>query len=385
MVAPFKLSQDDKFHIYYSIEVEHKSTYDLAKIYKNVNQSTISRAYIKFKKEFQEKPDFYNEYSKWQQKQIEPPFLYNIVKNPDGSYNFESPYEWIVQYLQRRYARAKNKEKTVTNLNSALSHSEIIWKKLGKRNPMSWNENDLNKILAETNEGSKFSVAVCMRTVSPPLMAIENLTQGLKGEARQIPMLLLKDFPDLFRNIIAEARKISENEREADEIDLILIIKSQTGIRTGNRRFEQGLWGTKIAEGLSKLEVYGNDFTWVVSEKKEEVWQIGFKTKKLVEKITNFINKYRLQKGDYLISISEDRANKLLHKACDNLNLSRLNLHDCRKIYVSFLVRSKIHLESAIRLNVGWKDLNTANKHYLMFQPLWEELEEQKKRFEGLF
>jgi hypothetical protein len=48
-------------------------------------------------------------------------------------------------------------------------------------------------------------------------------------------------------------------------------------------------------------------------------------------------------------------------------------------------VRAHIPLETAIGLNVGWKDMNTAFKHYLQFKPLWEEMEAQKRKFGGLF
>lgn len=389
MVAPNKLNQDQTFQVYYFLrdapKQESKSTYKLADMFK-VNQATVSRAFTKIEKQFKEKPQLYDEYLKWREKLREPPYLFKITKDAvTGAYEFDSPYSWIVDYMKRRFARAKNKEKTIRTIKSHLWNAEAIWKKLGKKNPANWTEDDLNTILAQTPEGSKFSVAINMRMVSPKLKQIDDLTTGLKAEPRVIGIMLLPKFPELFKQIVETCKQIAKDEREKDEIELIIIVKSQTGIRTGERKFEMGLWGTRIAEGKSSLEVVGEDFAWQVYEKRDEIWNINWKTKKLTQTIVDFVRKYQLKKGDWLVSIHEDRANDILHEACDKLNVTRLNLHDCRKIWVSFLVRSGVSLEKAIRLNVGWKDIGTANKHYLVFEALWSSLEEQKQNFERMF
>jgi len=388
LVAPRKLSQEEVFEVYYYTREapvsERKHNRELGRQF-HVNQTTISRAYTKISDEFGTNPQLYDEYLKWKLTKQEAPYLFNIKKNPDGSYTFESPYPWIVDYMKRRFSRAKNKQKVIESMKQHLWNAEAIWKKLGKKNPANWKENDLYTILAQTSEGSKYSAAIDMRMVSPALKSIDDLTTGLKSEPRTLGIMLLPNFPDLFRQIVETCKQIAKTERERDEINLILTVKSQTGMRTGKRRFEQALWGTKIAEGRSSLEVVGDDFAWQVYEKKEEIWNISWKTRKLTETVVDFVRKYQLKKGDWLVSMHEDRANDILHEACDQLNVSRLNLHDCRKIYVSFLVRSGIPLEKAIRLNVGWKDIGTANKHYLVFEALWSGLEEQKQKFERMF
>jgi hypothetical protein len=52
---------------------------------------------------------------------------------------------------------------------------------------------------------------------------------------------------------------------------------------------------------------------------------------------------------------------------------------------VSFLVRAGIPLERAIRLNVGWKDIKTANTHYLVFSAIWEDVQEKLNKFSSFF
>ena len=47
-----------------------------------------------------------------------------------------------------------------------------------------------------------------------------------------------------------------------------------------------------------------------------------------------------------------------------------LKLHDIRKVALTWLWIMGISLEVATTLNVGWKDLNTARKHYLHLRGL---------------
>ncbi len=375
---------EEKYEIYFAISEQGKSTYDLQKEIQ-VDQSTISRHFLKLKKLFAESKEEYDKYLAWRESKKEPKYLLHIEERPDGTVLFHSPYSHIVDYCKRGYSRSKDKPKFVANLRERFNMASEVWNMLGRRDPSTWTEQDLNNILAQTSEGSQYNRSVIMRMVSPKLKQIDGLCAGLKPPPRRVPVLTLPQFPELFRKIIETAKSLARDERERDEIELILIVKSQTGMRTGKRRFEQGLWGTKIAEGKSHIEVVGDDFTWTVYEKWSEIWDINFKTDLLKSTVVNFIRKYQLKKGDWLISMSDERANDLLHQACEVNNISPLNLHDMRKIYVSFLVRAKIRLEQAVRLNVGWKTIGTAYDHYLHFQTLWEELEEQKRRFEELF
>jgi len=387
MVAPKKLSDDQAFQIYYSqFEApEKKSTYELAKEFPNVNQSTIQRTAERLNKQFQADATTFTAYQDWKKQIVEAPYLFKIEARPDGSSAFTSPYPWVTDYMEGRYGRSRNPAQTVGNIRATMNRAQAIWLKLGKRNPNSWTRQDLNNILMQTTPGSKFSTSLAMRAVSPPLMSVHGMTTGLKGEPRKVAILMLPDFPQMFKQIVAIAKEKADDERTRDEIELILLTKAQTGIRTGVRRWESEIWGTRIAAGRSPIQFIGNDFTWHVYAKRGEEWDIGFKTDQLRTMLAGFVRKYDLKTGDWLLSIGDTKANRLLREACQQLNLTPLHLHDCRKIYVSFLVRAHIPLETAIGLNVGWKDMNTAFKHYLQFKPLWEEMEAQKRKFGGLF
>ncbi|MEM3423560.1 MAG: hypothetical protein QXE51_03250 [Nitrososphaeria archaeon] len=384
---PTKLELTQLYEIYYYYKdaplSEQLSTTQLAKKY-GVNQATISRQIAKILKIFKEIPSEYEAYIKWKDTLREPKYLFRVIETPQGI-KFDSPYQWIVSYAERGFARARNKPKYVHNLKNRMSLAERVWTILGKTNPMTWTEQHVNKVLAEVKEGSRYNVVVAMRMISPPLKAIQGLTLSLKPPPKSVPIISSPNFPQLWRQLIAEARRNASDEREADEIELIIVVKSMTGIRTGSRQFEQGLWGTKIAEGRSKLEIVGDDFVWTVYEKKDEIWDINFKTEQLKAVVVNFVKKYGLKKGDWLISISPQRAGFLIKQACEKLNITALTMHDLRRVYVSFLVRAGIPLERAIKLNVGWTDIGTANKHYLQFSSLWEDIEDRRRKFENLF
>ena len=81
------------------------------------------------------------------------------------------------------------------------------------------------------------------------------------------------------------------------------------------------------------------------------------------------IRKYDLKSGDFLIQdLIDDLANAVLKKACRELGITPLNLHDLRKAYLTGLRLCGIPLEAAIDLMVGWKKIDTAKNHYLMLK-----------------
>lgn len=390
MPRPSTFTKEELFKIYWLVNEapEHirETTYSLAK--KDPlgrNQSTFSRAIQKAIQMLSD-PLIRSEYEKLKQTFEEPPYFYkiNIEKARQGILEIESPYPQVVSWAKRLYARSKYKLKAIRNIRARLSLGNKVWLMLKKKDPSRWDEKDHENVLASVSEGSKFNYSVTMRTFSPILKDIDNLTLGLKPPPRKIPIIATAEFPSFFQRIIQTCKQLAQNEREKDEIELILLTKATTGMRTGSRRFETGLWGTRIAEGLSPLQIINDDFTWEVLEKKDEKWTINFKPNPFKSCLLRFVKKYGLKKGDYLISISDERANALLKQACELLKVTPLTLHDLRKVYVSYLVRSGFPLEKAIKINVGWTDIGTAYKHYLEFELLAEDIEPKKRKFESL-
>lgn len=307
----------------------------------------------------------------------------------------DSPYLEVRNKAERILAR---KGFYADSLMQQLRTAEKFWQFTGKKSPEDWTEQDLNRYLTEQRSGSKFNIVVAVRQFSKPLREIDNLTKGLKPEARKPAVLALPDFPQIYQKIIRKAEEIAE-PHEKEEIKFILSVKPRIGIRTGRQDRGKGLWGTKVggawkvvrgkAEKIgSYLQVVGNNFVWHVLEKGDEEWSINFYNEETKRLILNFAKKRKA--GEFLIKMTQARANGLFQEACEalsseGLQIDKLRLHDLRKVYISFLVRARIPLEKAITYNVGWKDIGTAFKHYLMFTELSEKQQKQKERFSELF
>jgi len=378
----------EAYYYYYDAPIDKRLSQEqiIKKLQLTIDQANLSRNLKKLKDTFAINEVLYNQYKEYISQITEARYLLKVIEDPTtGGVSFQSPYPWIIDYCVRGYNRAKNKIKYLYNLQNRMKTAERVWEMLNRTNPMSWTEKEVNVILGKVPEGSRYSYVVAMRMISPPIKAIPGLTMGLKTDPRQIAILQSPEFPQIFQKIIKSAIDIAESEREKDEINFILNVKSMTGIRTGKRKFEQGLWGSRIAEGRSYLQVLERDFIWHVLEKKDEEWDINFKPPKLVDIVVNYVRKWDLKKGDWVLSMTPQRAGAILKKACEQNNIIPLELHDLRKVYVSFLVRAGIPLERAIRLNVGWKDIGTANRHYLMFSAIWEDVGEKLNKFSSFF
>lgn len=327
--------------------------------------------------EFKNNPDLYKKYQSYVQGLLGPKYFYRLIKKPDGSEDIESTYPSVIDF----YKRAKAHNLSRTYIHNVLNTCQKFWESIGRRNPLDWTEQDLNEYLTKTNKGSKFTVATHLARVAPKIKDIEGRTKNLKTGARIPPVLRLKNFPDVWRRIKKRAIDLALPS-ERDEIDLILSTKIATGIRTGDRTAERELWGTKIGEGKSYIVTEGDEVAWHTYAKWHEDWDINYWVTGLKEKLRTYIKQRGKKIGDYLIDMGKPRALELLREACKAEGVSILTLHDLRKAYVSNLVRSGVRLEKAIKLNVGWKDIATAYKHYLIFEDISQDIEDALKRFD---
>ena len=266
------------------------------------------------------------------------------------------------------YAKAYN----LKEWRKRLRYAERVWEALGRKDPANWSIDEVMEFLQTVPNGSKYKFIIAIRTVAPHLTN-ELKTKGMKTPPRKLPILRMSNFPELWEKIIERAKELARDERERDEIELILRVKSLHGIRTGRRSDERELWGTRIAKGKSAL--YLNEKTgeiiWEVYAKQDERWTITVFSPLVKRLLFNFVKKYQLKPGDWLISMSDRRANELLGKASEEICGVRLRLHDCRKIFITFLKRAGVSIEDVVSptcscpFGVTWKDANTAYKHYL--------------------
>lgn len=329
----------------------------------------------------------------------------------DAEGKLDSPYDAVKNVASRIYGRGNFYPQWFQD---QLKIAEQFWLYTGKKKPDDWTEKEYHEYIGTIPQGSKYGHTLAIRQFGKQIKDIDDLTRGLKNPPRKPKILKLPDFPEIYQKIVKKAVEIAKPE-EREEIEFILQIKPRIGIRTGKSNdVGKGLWGTKVGvewktsrgKNGSFVQVVGNNFIWHVLEKKDEEWDINFYNEDTKRRIIEFVKKR--EAGEWLIKMDRYRAARLLKEAMLALGLAQykkdddgnivytkrnkepviigaLRLHDLRKVYVSFMVRARIRLEKAITLNVGWKDIGTAAKHYLEFQELGEEMQKSKDRFAALF
>lgn len=264
-----------------------------------------------------------------------------------------------------------------------LSMVRILWENCFKKPLESLTEEDIVKSILwiDANRfNSRFSWRIALRTLirygwgNPAWLERHLSTKGKKNAPRSIAIL---SKPAFFEKTLPEIRARAQtidwlDARQKDELELIFNVKAVTGLRTGHKGEERELWGTRISAGKTSLQFANGEFVaWPVHAKMNEQWQISYLPVSVIALLKSHTERYGLRQGDFLLqTITPTQANKALAEICEGLGIEKLRLHDFRKIYLTGLCLSGIPLEIAVDLNVGWKDLNTARKHYLQIKAL---------------
>lgn len=275
-----------------------------------------------------------------------------------------------------------------------------VWKAVWKKPLESLEEQDLIRALAwvkENQPGNQFHFIIAIRSLirfgygKPEWLTKHLTTKGKKNAPRTVGILTKPDFFDkIFPRILASVFELDISEREKDELWLILNLKCATGIRTGKlvdkgKAIERELWGTRINAGKTNLQYQGGSIRdWTVFAKKKEIWKINFLPDSIRLRLNQLIAKYQIKTGEPLIQATTiANGRKYLIQICKKLDIEKLRLHDLRKAYLTGLCVSGVPLETAVELNVGWKDINTARKFYVMIKAL--NAKDEYAKFTGRF
>ncbi len=276
----------------------------------------------------------------------------------------------------------KSRWNTEAGVTHTYNKVKEIWENCWKKPLESLVEADITNALAwikENNPNSQFEAMLAVRALirfglgKPEWLTKLLNTKGKKNEPRTIGILTRPDFfTSVLPRILSAIFELDELERIKDELWLIISVKVATGIRTGDRKAERELWGTRINAGKTNLEFRaGKVEGWTVFAKRREIWHISYLPEKVRLGLVRHISKYGIKSGEPLIqALTDHRALELLAQICKSLDIERLDLHAFRKAYLTGLCLSGIPLETAVELNVGWKDINTARKHYLQIKAL---------------
>ena len=176
---------------------------------------------------------------------------------------------------------------------------------------------------------------------------------------KKIPEVNSPTFPLKFIECLEEMEKMH------DEYGAGIRFKLCTQMRTGNRKAERAFFGLRVGtQGKSYVYMESPDVWQIhVLEKQGNEWAISWLPRKVREEIY-MISRMR-ENGDPLWKISMDKFRKAWGEVTKRIIGRKLDLHDLRKISLTWFYVCGLPLEVASRLNVGWKDLSTADRHYI--------------------
>jgi len=281
----------------------------------------------------------------------------------------------------RKYMFAKGiKEKTIYGRLLILRQ---LWNFLGKKRPNTINLEDVMDYVAKLREEKKylFSKYVAIRSwfkflaykgylpsnlLQQYLAELE--TKGLKGEPILV-YLTREEFERLENALIS----LFDDEYYKKLIRAMIWVKVTTGIRTGDPKEKRELCGLT----MDKMRIIGEQVIFDgILAKKNEIWNDVRPSPQACRYLLEYLsykNEVGLGKCEYVFCnsngspVTGSQLARWFREARKIAGITKpCTPHTLRKTYLSWLVSSGVPLEIAIDLNVGWKDIATAKKYYLV-------------------
>ena len=106
-----------------------------------------------------------------------------------------------------------------------------------------------------------------------------------------------------------------------------------------------------------------DQFQIQIYEKLGEEWAVTWLPQKVRKELWDHYK--TLKTGDLLFPLPLERFRADWGNMTEKYCGVRLILHDLRKVSLTWLYVCGVRLEVATRINVGWKDLSTADRHYV--------------------
>lgn len=186
---------------------------------------------------------------------------------------------------------------------------------------------------------------------------------------RKVPSITFTDYGARFGSCLAKFKKaFPEDPRQAE---LVVKFKISSQIRSGawteeGEEENRELWGIAVNDPDKNSYIIMNgpdEYRIHVLAKKTEEWNIIWLPREVRELLWEVYQER--DPGDPLINLSIDKARKAWTRITKEEFGRGQTLHDMRKISLTWLYCMGVPLEVAANMNVGWKDLSTAYKHYL--------------------
>jgi len=185
-----------------------------------------------------------------------------------------------------------------------------------------------------------------------------------KISIKRIPQLDTLEFPKLFDKALSAFR---------DKYGVVkynkLRFKLCAGTRTGDLKEGRGWAGIRKLKQGEKYNSYmyftgPDEFQIHVLEKMNEEWDINWLPKEVRHGVYDIYKDMEPGQAFVSNSIKPDQIRKEWYEVSEPILGFRLEFHDFRKIYATWLIICKVQMESFDDFNVGWLDMNTLKVHY---------------------
>jgi hypothetical protein len=152
-------------------------------------------------------------------------------------------------------------------------------------------------------------------------------------------------------------------------------------MRNGKKSDGRELLGIKVAEPNGCSWMIFNSKDEVRGEfkcKRNEIWPLQWLPIEVRHKVYSIYCQRKI--GDSLFQIDIRKLRDTFKEITEKIIGRPLHLHDLRKVSITWLWAMRIDLSIATELNVGWKSIDTAKKHYLDIRKLLKKPEKEAYR-----
>lgn len=183
---------------------------------------------------------------------------------------------------------------------------------------------------------------------------------------RRIDEVTFMDFPTKLDECFEEfENRLGWLER------LGLQFKLCTQMRTGSKKSEREFYGLRKGSQSGKSYIIFNnrdEFRSTIYAKKSEIWRLIW----LPEQVRHEMYEHTetLDTGDFVFDFDKRKVSRTWGNITKKKIGVRMRLHDLRKVSITWFYSVGIPLEVSAMMNVGWRDLSTAMKHYADIKPI---------------
>jgi len=347
------------------------------------------------------------------------PKWYEVAKDFLEIEHVKKWHEYLMTKFKHRFEKAQGIP--------YFAHALEAWEILNRKDPMLWTKEDILKLKTEYAverpymTGKTYEIegwdtvrkrkiitrkafptkSYKPNTIEAKIVSIRQLFIGIGrvketeewdelgteelGEETWHEPLLREEYDDLIKTIETVCPLHGFDRELCYEAKVICELKVMTGMRTGERLTGKDIFGLKMGKWAVSTKKGEMDATYVIIDpayteiitfhvlsKRNEEWYVKFFVPHIVEEFLEFLKRRGKKEGDFVFDIKHEKMMDIYNKALEILKEKHprmkqfdWDLHNLRATFLTWMIESDVPLELGIKINVGWRDANTARDHYL--------------------